>query len=206
MIVHRKFLDRHKRVTTALWVVVVATLLCGACRSEKEEPSVEVPVETKSDILEFPLALHVEDESVNAFVTKAMIDCASGDYDRFRLLWSAREEPLARGEYDRGWQAVEEIRVRALEKIILKQSADDGLEKSLPGYVILADVSLDPNHRATMEQPNRAVVLTMTREHQQWRLSSAPEDVRRWVKQRVTSGAQIPKGDSDRPAPDVEPG
>ena len=155
-----------------------------------------------ADLLVFPSALQTEDVSVNAFVKSAMMDCAGGDYDVFRLLWSAREDPLPRGEYEQGWQAAREIRIRALEKVMLSADPTRGRDEDETVYVILANVSLDPTHRAGHREANREVVLMLVREHDTWRLARAPKKMRTWIKERVSGDSKVLPEAPNTPSPD----
>ncbi len=137
----------------------------------------------QADILVFPASLNVEDASVNEFVHRAMNVCARGEYDAFRLLFSARENPLARGEFETGWQAVQEIRIRALEKVKLAiNDPGDGTTSIRPAYALLAEVQLDPRRPAGKREPHREVVLMIVREHGGWRLGNAPKSMCEWIK------------------------
>ena len=51
--------------------------------------------------------------------TRRLSTCVNGDYETFRLLWNAKQEPLRRDEFEQGWQAVKTVRVRAIEKVVL---------------------------------------------------------------------------------------
>ena len=177
------------------------TLLClaPACRRDEDVAqngtAADNTPKKPAELLVFPSELQTEDVSVNAFVRRAMTQCASGDYEKFRLLWSAREDPLPRSEYEEGWQAVEEIRIRALEKAMLSADPTHGREEDETVYVIVANVSLDPTHRAGQREANREVALMLVREHDSWRLARAPKKMRAWIKERVS-------GDSDDVLPE----
>jgi hypothetical protein len=162
-------------------------MLAGCEPSTPEAPNNPGMVEPKpANILFFPDEFHVGDETVNDFVRRAMADCASGDYQKFRLLWSTREEPLPRGEYDQGWQAVQEIRIRALQEVILAADPERGRKEDQTVYGLAADVSLDPAHRAGKKEPSREVVLMVVSEQGSWRLARPPKAMRDWIKQRAT--------------------
>ena len=103
------------------------------------------------------------------------------------MLWSSREEPLPRGDYDQGWQAVQEIRIRALQEVILAADPDRGRTEDQTVYGLAADVSLDPAHRAGRKQPSREVILMVVSEKGLWRLARPPKGMRSWIKQRATS-------------------
>jgi len=143
------------------------------------------------NVLVFPKELHVGDASVNEFVTEAMTTSASGDYEAFRLLWSAREQPLPREEFEQGWHAVREIRVEALQKVLLDADASAGRSAPQTVYALLAHVSLDPTQKVGQKEPERKAVLVLTRENDRWRLSKAPRELRDWIKNK-SSAATAP--------------
>lgn len=148
--------------------------------------------------LHFPADLNAEDDSVNEFVTHSMLVATAGDYDAFRLLWSAREEPMPREEFLQGWDAVRQVRVRALEKIVIAQenAADDMPKTDM--YAVFVEVSLDPAHRAAKDKPQREAILVMVREQNRWALLRAPKEVRNWLRSQV-------EGKIGGEQPDVEP-
>lgn len=148
-------------------------------RDDGSEPARHV---SQTDVLFFPDELHVSDASVNDFVTRAMTVCGSGDYEAFRLLWATHEEPLARRDYEQGWQAVEEIRIQAVEKVQYVR-AGDAKEAPHPisGYLIAADVRLDPLQPTGKRGAGREVVLLMVQEGDAWRLAAAPRLMRTWI-------------------------
>ncbi len=162
-----------------------------ACRRDPDEAAAGRQADTGQQIVKqlliFPDAVRVQDASINDFLERAMKDCAGGDYDRFRLLWSARQEPLPRDEFEQGWQAVRQIRIRTLQKVILAPDPDRNLDRGESVYAFLADVTLDPMHRAGQREPNREVVLMILREHEQWRLASAPKPMRKWIKEQAAA-------------------
>ncbi len=188
-----------KSIVQQVSCVCVLLLPVGCDPSTSEAPNGPGLVDPKpANILVFPDEYHVGDETVNTFVRRAMADCASGDYQKFRLLWSAREEPLPRGEYDQGWQAVQEIRIRALREVILAADPERGREEDQTVYGLAADVSLDPAHRAGRKEPSREVVLMVVSEQGSWRLARPPKAMRDWIKQRATSNDETKKDPKTR--------
>ncbi len=174
--------------------------LSPACRRDSDEAedakASDAVASRRADILVFPDELKVDDASVNEFLSRAMTVCTQNDYDAFRLLWSARREPLARAEFEKGWQAVTRIRILALEKVILAQEpgADPPLGET--AYAALADVRLDPTRLARDVESERQVVLMLVKEHDRWCLGHAPKDVRKWLKEKVTGVAPNESQDS----------
>lgn len=195
---------------------LVLILVIAACDRHEPTPplpaAAEPPIPATSarpaDLLTFPVELRVPDESVNAFVERAMAACSTGNYDEFRRLWSAQRDPLPRSEFEQGWQAVKTIRVRALQKIILAQVDESAAESSAPGhvspgaaedqvaYVLLTDLSLDPKHPAGQDQPKREAALLIVHEREDWCLTKAPKQVREWVKEHLIAPASTPSGAS----------
>ncbi len=174
-------------------MLVVTVWVAGCDTGEVDTRKTDVPVDDRpakpAQVLSFPDSLHVPDESVNDFVEEAMGVCARGAYDDFRLLWSAKEEPLQEAEFNAGWKAVLAINVRALDHIRLAVPSDGGEEKLQDRYVFLAEVRFDPLRPAGRRQPTRQVVLLIGKEQDQWRLARAPAKVRTWVRDRVADAA-----------------
>jgi hypothetical protein len=173
----------------------------GACSGEADAPVADKPAAkpaARPAALVFPDSIRVADESVNAFVTRAMTICASRRYDDFRLLWSARETPMSSGEFEESWNAVKDIRVRSVEKAKLAADAASPGEAPQLVYAVAAEVVLDPAHRAAQREPKRDVVLMLVREHDQWRLARAPKPMRDWMQEKLAARA------ADSPA--SEPG
>ncbi len=141
--------------------------------------------EKPAELLVFRNDIRVPDSSVNDFVTRAMRVCAGGDYEQFRLLWSVRDEPLSRPEYERGWQAVQQIKLRALQPIKLARETSVGVEEFEPAYAVLADVAFDPTQNLGKREPLGEVILLVVREQDEWHLTRAPEAVRSWLKDRT---------------------
>lgn len=183
----------------SLAIALFVAVMTPACRrDEPEKTSATAPssgaVNSKQPgLLVFPDELRVADSTVNEFVTKAMTTCAANEYEAFRLLWSARETPLPREEFEQGWHAVQTIKVRALEKVMLDADPSAGRAEPETVYALLAEVSLDPAQKMGQKEPQRHVVLMLTREHEQWLLAQAPKPMRDWVKKKsATPGESVP--------------
>lgn len=167
----------------------------GGCRRAAEEDAAtggsgpDASEVKRADVLVFPEEAHVADAAVNDFVARAMSVCGRGDYDSFRLLWSVREEPLPRDEFEEGWHAVETIKVRGLEKARFARENTPSATETDIVYVILAEVRLDPTHRAGRREPKREVVLMLVRENEEWHLARPPKKMRNWIKDRVEARA-----------------
>ena len=191
----------HQRRRALALIQIGITLFLGACRQADEESAggdqLSEDAQPRGDLLVFPGELRVEDESVNEFVVRAMTTCASGDYAAFRLLWSVLQEPLPRDEYKKGWQAVQEIRIRALKEIALAPGSQEDPGESKTAYVVVADVALDPSHPAARSQPQRQAVLMIVKEREEWRLAQATKRVRAWVTAKLEARQEPPRGPSD---------
>ena len=196
-----------KRLALLILLCVVST--GPGCR-RKEEAAKSEPVPAPAarpqpvEVLVFPDELRVEDDSVNVFLEQAMTVCTKGDYHAFRLLWSAREEPLPQDEFEEGWQAVREIRIRVLEKVLLAPESgfEAGIDRTV--YAVYADVHLDPEHTAGRREPDREVVLMLVQEHDDWRLAEAPRSVRTWVKEKASASSAPDSGGPGQEQPGVK--
>jgi hypothetical protein len=195
--------------------VVSLSLSLTACPRESSseqkgrENSPTAP-ERKEEVVVFPSRLRVDDATVNEFVRMALAQCAAGDYDAFRRLWTARQEPLPRGEFEEGWQAVQKIEVRALEKVMLAGGEERDHADPKTVYVLLVEVSLDPARRAGQREPNREIVLMLSRERDEWRLARPPKSMREWIKKHAEEStaptdAQVPSGDTDKATTGASP-
>lgn len=203
---HTAALSAIRKVIVIAFFVAVMTPACRRNEPEKTsaaDSSSDAAKSQRPNLLIFPDELRVTDSTVNEYVVKAMTTCAVGEYEAFRLLWSARETPLPREEFEQGWQAVQNIQVRALEQVLL--DADPSADRTQPEtvYALLIEVALDPAQKVGQKEPRRLVVLMLTREHEQWRLATAPKPMREWVKKIIAepsvdgapSTVPQPKGD-----------
>ncbi len=184
------------RIPLGFVVLVASIAALSSCDRDKPTTGtngVSKPVAAvqPKNILEFPAELRVQDDAINGMVEKAMSACASGDYNLFRGLWSVREEPLSREEFEEGWKAVREIRIRALQKIRIDMGADNDNRSAEPGgevhYVVLASVVFDPTLKATQKEPEREVVLLVIPEQGEWRVARAPKSIREWIHQQLST-------------------
>ncbi len=203
---HRDMKARIRLSAATQVAVTVFTLCClgSGCRPEADRDRPEPqPKDTRQAVqLVFPDALRVDDQTVNDFVQRAIEDCARGEYEAFRLLWSVREEPLPREEYEEGWQAIQSIRILALEKIFLAPGAGGDAERAVLAYALAMHVALDPTHRAAKREPQRDVVLLLIREHDEWRISRAPKGVRTWIETLLVRPDTATSGDTEPPIED----
>jgi hypothetical protein len=176
--------NRLVRLGGRLMALMLGAALAGGCE-RKAEDGAEKPTTQKpeADVLIFPKEIHTADPTVNAFVAEAMRTCVSGEYEPFRLLWSADVTPMPRERFENHWQAVERIHVRGLEK-----DPREGSEV----YAVYADLSLDPEQLPPQHElhdnPRRSIVLLIVREHDEWRLNKASKEVRAWMAQKVQAG------------------
>lgn len=181
---------RRLRLGTTLGTAMV--LLAAVHCKRPAPPTADEPAPAKEPTthaepeLSFPDDLHVsDDDSVNAFVRTAMTTATRGDYAAFRLLWNAREEPMPREEFLQGWDAVQQVRVRAVEKIVISAETPSAGDPTEDMYAVYVEVSLDPAHHAAQEQAERAAILVIVREQEHWSLMRAPKDVRDWLRGKV---------------------
>ena len=159
---------RRHRVRFPLVLAVSAAVGLGGCERESGQPA-EPPPKADESPIDFPPAVQSDDPTVNQFVRQITETCVRGDYEEFRLLWSVREDPFPRQEFERGWKALEKVRVLAVQK-----------RKTLEGqdlYYIHTRVELDDS----VPEPARDVVLLIVRENDRWRLAKAPAHLRKKV-------------------------
>jgi hypothetical protein len=176
---------RRNQLTIPSLLAIVLLTSTPHCREDENAPATPPSnprIEQATTELIFPESLRVADESVNMFVRTALTQCAKGNYQSFRALWSAKQDPISRAEYEEGWQAVHRIEVKGLQKALL--ASDEGSAASEPVYVLLVEVALDPAQKAGKREPLREIVMMLLQEHDQWRLATAPKAMRDWIKQQ----------------------
>jgi len=145
-----------------VFCAVVAGVLCGCGRREPVDEGRAVPAQRKA-IVDFPADMQPDDPSVTAFIRNVIDTCVTGDYDAFRLLWSAREDPYPRDAFERGWRAVQRVTFVHVKKFRRRAEADIA-------YGVHAHVELDDS----VSEPRREVVFLIIHEAGQWRLARPP--------------------------------
>jgi hypothetical protein len=177
-------------------VIFPLCIATGGCSpDEQNEPSAS-PVATlrATGPIEFPDGLRVDDPTVNEFILKAIETCVSGDYEAFRLLWTARQDPLSEQEFKRGWAAVQKVRIDNIRPFRTPEGEIV--------YAARAHVQLDP---AEVPEPDRDIVLLLVKESEQWRLAPAPPSVREELKKFTASAAETqPNGETPATQPDSQ--
>jgi hypothetical protein len=135
---------------------------------------------TKAPHVDFPAELHSKNPDVNAVVRDAMTACIRGDYDAFRRLWSAKDEPIPRERFVNHFMAVESMIVRALE-------ADPDPQRE--AFAVCVEVNFDkeklPVQHELYAEPRRLVIMLILREQNEWRFSAAPKAVRAYMAEKV---------------------
>lgn len=185
----------------ALCFLVLLTLLLHSCRRDKDKPAEAAPpADQKSAVqLDFPSEFRPEDPTIRDFIDHALRTCAAGQYDDFRLLWSAREEPLSRDDFVKSFRAVEAIRVRALEKALFAGD-DPDVEPALV-YVLFVEIRLDPARPVGDRGAGRELVLMIVTENEKWRFARAPKAMRDWIKEKAGAPASAdPNPTAPRPS------
>ena len=163
----------------AMCAVLACALVAGCRRTENNLPTPEPePEAAREELIAFPYELHVADADLNEFVMQALRICLAGDYEAFRLLWTAKQEPVARAQFDFGAYAVKQIRVLALER--LRDQADDSTI-----YLFCVRIEFDTERMPAEVEPSRTVVLLALWEADAWRLARAPKELRRWILARA---------------------
>ncbi len=154
-------MQRSRYILTAAVLGIVAA---GGCRREETAPPAGGGAPPPApELLIFPPELRAEDERVNQFLVTVLDTCASGDYEAFRMLWSASDDPFPREQFHRAWRSVRQVTVLGLRAV---RDADTGQI----GYAAWARVELDP----AVREPQREVRILLKQEEGQWRLTHPP--------------------------------
>ena len=187
-----------RRRSTAIILGFLA-LSIGACErndsTRPPSPTATAAIPSEPNVyrprLAFPESLRVDDESVSAFVERALVDIAGGDYELYRLLWSVKDEPSPRNDYEQRWHGVTDIELRALRRIILTNGT--GTPGDDPSYAFLADFTFDPADPPAQREPLRDVVWVVVKEQENWCLTKPPKAVKRWLREQVAALDKHPK-------------
>jgi len=159
-----------KFVRSLALCVMVGWALCGCHRHEPVDKGRTAPP-PRAAVVDFSADVVPDDPSVTAFIRQVVDTCVSGDYEAFRLLWNAREDPYPRDAFERGWRAVQRVTFVHIRKFRRRAEGDIA-------YGVRARVELDDS----MPEPRREVVFLIIREVGEWRLARPPaglSDIRR---------------------------
>jgi hypothetical protein len=175
----------------------LALALVGLGCEPSSEPEAAAPAPSTPGVtIDFPAELQPEDTEVTAFIRRVIETCNGGDYDAFRLLWSAKDDPFPRDAFERGWRAVQQVTIRDVQKLRRKAEGD-------VVYGVHASVVLD----GSVPEPTREVVLLLVREMGQWRLARAPAALRKRFLGEDAEQESAPTPLSSQPAaPASQPG
>lgn len=157
------------------WVAIFA-VAAGCKRDSQPSPAPTASPESKHELI-FPEELHVKDDSVNQFITRAIDVCASGDYEGFRLLWSIRQNPpFTKQEFTMALQGGATVTIQQLQKF-----------RTPEGEVVYAVRGRVELKKPGIPKPVRDVILMIVNESDQWRLALAPSNVRKVMKEAEES-------------------
>jgi hypothetical protein len=177
---------------------MLAAALVG-CERDEPGPRTPRPTPVRIQPVVFASDAYSKDPTVNAFVREAIEICIRGDYEAFRLLWSAREEPLTEQEFLRGWRAVQRVTIQQITE--MQTPAGEIV------YGVRGQVELDPDE---VPEPVRDIVLVLVGENDQWRIRRAPGGVRKVMNAgreggRADGAAGDPNSEDTRPSDDGRP-
>ncbi len=162
------------------WVYLVATLAAGlhhaGCSSEPEIESAGADASLSAKI-DFPPSARADDDSVNSIVERALQACVRNQYEEFRSLWLATDEPVKKRHYEQKWQPVRHIVVRKVQP--MRHAQDD----SILYYV---DVNLEFGRGS--RKGERDIVFLVVKNNETWRLSRAPKSLVQKIAMEKTSG------------------
>lgn len=166
---------KHKLACLACIAVLGAGLLT-ACNDEDPDdqsltlPSMlEVQPGAEPPKIKFPAEWHQADPTVNAFIMRVLDICQRGDYDRFCSLFGISDAPPGYDDFKRIWGGVGELAVRSV-----RMGSDDP-----PQYFVHTTVKL--RQADSQKRTERAAVIRVFKELDDWRISAAPQDIVRKV-------------------------
>jgi len=167
---------RHARGVGSRGGLLVIAALCaptGCERSSGAASSAPGASAKPASFVSFPPEVQSDDPEINAFVRKAIDICVAEDYDAFRLLWSALEEPLREQEFRKGFKAARKVSI--LDLVKRRTPEGEGV------YLVHCLVELDPDE---VPEPQRNIVLLLRKENNQWRVAKPPAKEVRALKEK----------------------
>lgn len=172
----------HKGAGQRTLALLLAGCLGAPAGCERETQSGQSPTRASARsvaLVDFPEQVRADDPEVNAFIERAIRICQAQNYDDFRLLWSALEEPLGEQEFRKGFAAMRKVTILDL----LKRRTKEGEIV----YLVHCLLQFEP---AAVPDPERDVVLLLRQESGQWRVATPPEKEARALKARLAARRQ----------------
>ncbi len=173
-------------------VGVALLILAGGCRGKTNKAAVansNVSGEEKNAIeVQWAAGARCANESVNEFVADAVHACATGDYEKYRLLWRYDHRPTSRKVFERRWQSVQRVEIKAIRRVVFRYAdgtirSPDPRSPELPVYMFHVFVEVKPEVREKISRSNdqgddRDLVLLIVQEEGAWQLMPAPDRIR----------------------------
>lgn len=159
--------------------ILPIVLAAAGCADDRARPDPVSPADRGAHRLVFPQALAADDRTVNQLVRDAMMSCLDDDYDNFRALWSATEQPIKRAQFERHWQPVRRIFIRKIQPMRHAES-----ERLL--YYVHAGFEFGVGARRSQGD----AVFLIVRENDTWRLARAPKSLTTQVRQKDNDSGQ----------------
>jgi len=153
-------------VVVSLLVVFIAIWMAssGSVSVSQQDDDDRIILSGEPPVVEFAPTAGSGDRQLDAFVRKFIQICLSGDYENFRLCWSAYSTPLSRQRFKATWYMVRKVRVERI------YPAPKDVEAMRPAYIVEAHVWL--NRRAKV--PEKRVYVLIQREGDRWAVAPAP--------------------------------
>lgn len=200
-------IDRRTRMFWSMLTAALIAMPASACRRSTQDASAEAPdvaegaASAKPQVLFFAKALRVEDDSVNQFVERFVKVAVSGDYDKLRLLWTPRVEPMSKADFEESWHDVRRVTIRLLTQVFLGGASVGSPDLPKAGFAMVADIQFDPASVPRGGERGRQVALTMLREDGEWRLAAAPKGLRNWMNEQIKNAPPTPADEKPTPTP-----
>ncbi|GMV96885.1 MAG: hypothetical protein HRF43_09175 [Phycisphaerae bacterium] len=173
----------------AALLLLAATLGCKPSASPEQDDEIKVrplgeaPHAQRPRVL-FPDDLHVEDDTVNQFISHALQTVEEGDYDRFRQIFGIHFPPPDEAQFRRVWRSVQEVAVARVFQ-----------ERGKPNeYYVYVVVKLREPDRHDRTQ--RDVPVLIHQEEGRWRLGEVPAEMVRRIRAASSLPATAPAASS----------
>lgn len=103
---------------------------------------------------------------VDAFITRFIDLCRRGDYEQYRLCWTAYYTPVSGERFRSMWEFARNVVISEITPVPQTSKAAD------PAYLIKARVELDPHSKARIA--SKDVELMVQWEDNRWAIAPAP--------------------------------
>jgi hypothetical protein len=148
----------------SLSVVLAAIWVASGRESDRPGPGgTRLPRGTPPNVT-FAPGVTSGDQQVDAFVAGFIDLCRRGDYEQYRLSWTAYGTPVSRERFESMWKFARNVVISEITPV------PETVKAMRPAYLIKGHAELDP----TSKVAGKPVELMVQREDNRWAIAPAP--------------------------------